>query len=64
MVVQDGEKMNKDCFGYKYHSCTVLTEMLCKKGDCPFYKTKEQFNNDAERAREKNDKRKQGALRC
>lgn len=64
MVVQDGEKMKTDCFGYKVRECTALTKMLCKKGECPFYKTKEQFNSDAERAREINEKRKQGALRC
>ena len=36
-----------DCFAYKVRECTVLTKMLCKNGgDCPFYKTKEQYNSD------------------
>jgi hypothetical protein len=32
--------------------------MICKRGgDCPFYKTKEQFREDAENARAKNNMR-------
>jgi hypothetical protein len=36
-----------DCFAYKVRECTVLTKKLCKNGgDCPFYKTKEQYDSD------------------
>lgn len=53
MVLEAQEnKKKKDCFGYRVGKCTVLTEMVCaKKDDCPFYKTHEQFEEDAERAR-------------
>lgn len=48
-------KMKKDCFAYKMKKCTALTEIVCKDGsECPFYKTREQFNEDAEKARLKN----------
>ena len=53
MVVREGEEMKKDCFGYKLGTCTVLTEPVCKDNKfCSFYKTKEQFNEDAEKARQ------------
>ncbi|MBO7697375.1 MAG: hypothetical protein J6T10_32500 [Methanobrevibacter sp.] len=36
-----------DCFAYCTKnvkpSCSVLTSMMCKKGECKFYKTMEQF---------------------
>lgn len=46
------EKPNfKTCFAYNSAlecSCAVLTEKLCDtRGNCPFFKTKEQFDNDA-----------------
>lgn len=50
--------MKKDCFGFKFNNCTALSEMLCKNGGhCPFYKTKEQFAEDAEKARKINEKK-------
>lgn len=50
--------MNRDCFGFTLSKCTALTEMLCKDGrHCPFYKTKEQFAEDAEKARKINEKK-------
>jgi len=44
-------KCNVDCFAYKSFNsarskCLVLTEMLCSKKKCPFYKTKEQYDKD------------------
>ena len=41
--------MNKDCFGYKAGKCTVLSEMVCVKKECSFYKTKDQYNSDREK---------------
>ena len=43
----------RDCFGYKAGRCTVLTELFCTKENCAFYKTKEQYDKDREKA-EKN----------
>jgi hypothetical protein len=43
--------MCKDCFGWKSQSeCKVLTEVVCNSGLCRFYKTPEQFKEDAEKA--------------
>lgn len=43
----------KDCFGYKVSNyCGVLVEMVCKNRSCSFYKTKEQFKEDAKKAKE------------
>ena len=47
--------MNRDCFAYgfsKYANieqnpyCSILTEMLCKDKECPFYKTKDKYRQD------------------
>lgn len=37
--------INKDCFAYseKRNDCTALTELFCKKENCSFYMTKEQY---------------------
>ena len=37
-----------DCFGNAKGKkrCQILTEDVCLYGDCPFYKTKKQFNAD------------------
>lgn len=31
----------RDCFGYdkETHNCRILTQMVCRTGVCPFYKT-------------------------
>lgn len=58
------KKEKKDCFGYKLNRCTVLCEMVCEKSECPFYKTREQFDTDAEKARIKNEKTFKGATQC
>lgn len=35
-----------NCFAYGYKNCYVLTELVCKKKKCSFFKTKEQYNAD------------------
>lgn len=46
------EKMiKKDCFAYRKARCSVLTEMVCKYGECSFYKTMEQDKADREKYR-------------
>ena len=40
--------MKTDCFAYHEvgRRCQALIEDVCKKHECPFYKTKEQYNSD------------------
>ncbi|MBE7035382.1 MAG: hypothetical protein E7402_04640 [Ruminococcaceae bacterium] len=38
--------VHKDCFAYRVGRCTILTEMICKRDSCSFYKTKEQMEKD------------------
>lgn len=48
------EKGKTDCFAYvSTTKCKALNDMVCKKGECPFYKTKEQFKKDAREAHER-----------
>ena len=37
--------VKKDCFAYGSISdkCSILTETVCKKENCKFYKTKKEF---------------------
>ncbi len=37
--------MYKDCFA-RMEQCSVLKKMLCKNGECPFYKSKKQHSED------------------
>lgn len=49
----------KDCFAYKVSGyCSALTEMVCKTGECSFYKTRGQFKEDAKRANEITERKK------
>ena len=43
----------KDCFAYGriHDKCSILTETVCKKTECKFYKTKREF----EKGRMKNE---------
>ncbi len=42
--------MNEDCFAYvSKFRCGILTDMLCKKGKCSFYQTKEHFIEGAKK---------------
>lgn len=43
--------VKKDCFCYSNinNRCSVLTETVCKKADCRFYKTKKEFEKGNKR---------------
>jgi hypothetical protein len=47
--IMDTSQIKTDCFGYeglsKKTKCRVLTELMCEKSKCPFYKTWGQFDN-------------------
>lgn len=45
------QKMKTDCFGYDKLSgkCKIMVEDVCKKRNCTFYKTCEQYRRDAEK---------------
>ena len=40
-----------DCFGYdkRYCQCKIMTENICAKRNCTFYKTTEQYKADMEK---------------
>jgi hypothetical protein len=40
---------NKDCFAYRSRRCGVLTERICNRRKCPFYKTRKQYNEDLDK---------------
>ena len=42
-------QMYDDCFARVDFRCGVLKETLCKKGSCPFYKSKQQYKEDIEK---------------
>lgn len=51
-------EIKKDCFAYKekknkqnrvHKTCTALKKLYCKDEKCKFYKTKKQFEEDAEK---------------
>ncbi len=44
-----GMSIKKDCFAYRIGGCSVLTEMVCRRENCSFYKTKEQARADREK---------------
>jgi len=52
------DKKYYDCFanpgGNEFREkCVILREKLCEtRGNCPFYKTKQQFDEDMKRAEE------------
>ncbi len=37
--------MYEDCFA-RVEQCSILKKMLCKNGECPFYKSKKQHSED------------------
>ena len=43
----------RDCFGYSSinNRCSVLTETVCKKEECRFYKTKKEFEKGLKKER-------------
>ena len=40
---------SRNCFARVDFRCGVLKETLCKKGLCPFYKSKQQYKEDIEK---------------
>lgn len=50
--------MYNNCFALVEDRCGVLKEMLCKKGKCPFYKSKELYKAELLIYPNQNDKRK------
>lgn len=46
-----------DCFAYEQKgyigNCKALKDLYCAKGKCAFYKTKEQYNKDREKAEQR-----------
>jgi len=47
--------IKKDCFAYRHSRCNVLTEMVCRYGECSFYKTRSQDKKDREKYRLKKE---------
>ena len=49
-------EVKTDCFGFdkRFCSCKIMTEPICKKRRCSFYKTMEQFKADIEKYSFKN----------
>ncbi|SHF44092.1 hypothetical protein [Caloramator proteoclasticus] len=47
-VKDEGSKDLKDCFAYRNRRCLILNSKDCHQ--CPFYKTKEEFNEDRRKA--------------
>ena len=46
-------KRETNCFGLKNGKCKVLKEEKCEGCDCGFYKTKEQYHKDRQKALER-----------
>ena len=42
-------EVKKDCFAYRIGGCSILTETVCRREICSFYKTKEQARIDREK---------------
>ena len=57
-------EIRKDCFGYTpgKKDCQVLTETVCLKGECPFFKTKAQFLDDQKKYSSLAGKRATGSV--
>ena len=45
---QSFAQRSRDCFA-RVEQCSVLKKMLCKNGECPFYKSKKQYQADIEK---------------
>ena len=39
----------RDCFAHQEMCCSILTEKVCNKGKCSFYKTHKKFLEDSKR---------------
>jgi len=45
--------IKNDCFAIKGNKCIALKELYCRYGECGFYKTKSQYNEDIEKSNQK-----------
>lgn len=45
-----------NCFAYGEAECGILTEKLCRKGKCKFFKTAEENINEQKQCKEQNIK--------
>jgi len=43
----------EDCFGYVNKKCAILTSRKCIGTNCSFYKSKEKYQEDQEKAMER-----------
>ncbi len=41
--------IHKDCFAYRIGRCSIMTEMICRRESCSFYKTVEEMERDRKR---------------
>ena len=41
--------IRKDCFAYRIGRCNIMTEMICRRENCSFFKTKEEMERDREK---------------
>lgn len=41
--------IHKDCFAYRIGRCSIMTEMICRRERCSFYKTVEEMERDRKR---------------
>ena len=48
--------MYKDCFA-RVERRSILKQMLCKNGECPFYKSKKQHQEDIKKYPHASDKK-------
>lgn len=55
--------VNKDCFAYRIGGCSIMTEMICRRDTCSFYKTKEQAAADREKYGFQKNYRPKGEVR-
>ncbi len=43
----------EDCFGYINKKCAILKSRKCEGSDCSFYKSKDKYQEDQEKAMER-----------
>ena len=55
--------MYKDCFA-RMEQCSILKKMLCKNGECPFYKSKKQHKEDMKKYPASDSKKPIGGGKC
>jgi len=45
--------IENDCFAIKGNKCIALKKLYCQYGECGFYKTKLQYNEDIEKSNQR-----------